>query len=126
MVTHSMKGTHPLLKISRGLACELFSTAKSSSLAKIKMLPFNKFKITKSKESPYREGRSRDWLKIKTHNQQEVIICGFTAPEGSRKYFGSLILGVYKEGHLVYAGHTGSGFNQADLKEIYQKLNPLI
>jgi bifunctional non-homologous end joining protein LigD len=81
--------------------------------------------IAKQKESPYREGRSREWLKIKTHLRQEFIICGFTEPRGSRKYFGALILGVYERGKLIYAGHTGSGFDQTGLKEIYEKLKPL-
>jgi bifunctional non-homologous end joining protein LigD len=46
--------------------------------------------IAKRADSPYQEGRrSRDWLKIKTHLRQEVVIGGFTEPKGSRKYVGS-------------------------------------
>src|SRR5690606_5766686 len=59
-------------------------------------------------------------------NTEEVVIGGFTEPKGSREYFGSLILGRYKEGKLVYSGHTGTGFDQEKLKEIYEILKPLI
>lgn len=82
--------------------------------------------VAKAILSPYQQGRSHQWLKIKTHKRQEVIICGFTSPKGSRKYFGALILGIYEEGELVYVGHTGSGFDRKKLATIYNKLDPLI
>jgi bifunctional non-homologous end joining protein LigD len=82
--------------------------------------------IAKERNSPYVSSRSRDWLKIKTHQRQEVVIGGFTAPRGGRKNFGALIIGVYKEGDLKYAGHVGGGFNEKSLQEIYGKLIPLI
>ena len=83
--------------------------------------------IAKNKNSSYEfDSRSRNWLKIKTTAQQEAIICGFTAPRHGRQYFGALILGVYENGNLVYAGHTGSGFNQKSLKETWDKLRPLV
>src|SRR5690606_17419567 len=63
--------------------------------------------MAKKKDSIYhRNQRSEDWLKIKITNTEEVVIGGFTEPKGSREYFGSLILGRYKEGKLVYSGHT--------------------
>jgi bifunctional non-homologous end joining protein LigD len=82
--------------------------------------------IAKTAESPYVEGRSRYWLKIKTHQRQEAIICGFTSPQGAREKFGSLLLGVYDQNELVYVGHTGSGFDRKKLMNIYEKLQPLI
>lgn len=82
--------------------------------------------IAKDGESPYREGRSKEWLKIKTHARQEAIICGFTPPKGAREKFGSLLLGVYENGELVYVGHTGSGFTRQTLTEVFDKLQPLI
>jgi bifunctional non-homologous end joining protein LigD len=51
--------------------------------------------IGKDLQSPYESKRSRYWLKVKVHQQQEFVIGGFTKPEGSRLYFGSLLLGVY-------------------------------
>lgn len=84
--------------------------------------------IAKKIESSYGEGvRSSEWLKIKTQQTEEAIIVGFTEPKGSRKKFGSLILGKYNdEGELVFAGQAGSGFSDKTLKDIYEKLEPLI
>ena len=83
--------------------------------------------IAKNKNSSYEfDSRSKNWLKIKTTSQQEAIICGFTAPRHGRPYFGALVLGVYENGKLVYAGHTGSGFTQKTLKETWDKLRPLV
>lgn len=81
--------------------------------------------IAKNGESNYAEGvRSQNWLKIKVLNRQEAIICGYTDPRGSRKRMGALILGVYDDGKLRYAGHCGGGFNQQSLKEMYERLQP--
>lgn len=82
--------------------------------------------IAKRASSLYHAGkRTRDWLKIKNHNTQEAVIAGYTAPRGSRQYFGSLILGIYHDGVLTYIGHTGTGFTSAMLKEVHQTLKPL-
>ncbi|WP_430826990.1 DNA ligase D [Chryseobacterium indologenes] len=64
--------------------------------------------------------------KIKFTNTEEAIICGFTEPRGSRKSFGALILGNYIDGRLTYCGHTGTGFNNNSLQELYERLHPLI
>lgn len=83
--------------------------------------------IAKKKESLYKEGiRSSEWLKIKIHQSDEAVICGFTEPKGSRKSFGSLILGKYLNGKLVFCGHTGTGFNDKNLSEVYNRMKPLI
>ncbi|MEO6683742.1 MAG: DNA ligase D [Ginsengibacter sp.] len=82
--------------------------------------------MAKKADSLYHPGkRTSEWLKIKHHKTMEAIIVGFTEPTGSRKYFGALILGTFKEKKLVYIGHTGTGFNDALLKELYDLLNPL-
>ena len=49
--------------------------------------------------------------------QQEAVIGGITEPSGSRKHFGTLMLGVYDQGKLRYVGHTGTGFSDEMLKE---------
>lgn len=83
--------------------------------------------IAKRADSLYYPGRrSSDWLKIKNHKIDEAIITGFTAPRGSRPYFGALILGAYHKGKLTYIGHTGTGFTEKLLKEVYNKLKPHI
>lgn len=70
--------------------------------------------------------RTENWVKIKVHLRQEVVIAGFTEPRRSRKFFGSLLLGLYDGDNLVYVGHTGSGFNTKSLEQIYKKLQPLV
>lgn len=83
--------------------------------------------IAKNGNSIYKEGvRTNDWLKIKHMLTDEAVIAGYTAPRGSRKRFGALVLGTYEKGKLVYIGHTGTGFNEKALKEVYQKMQPLV
>lgn len=83
--------------------------------------------MAKKKSSTYHEGaRTPEWLKIKNHSTDEAVIAGFTEPRGSRKYFGSLILGKYVDGEFRYAGHVGTGFSEKRLKEIHVLLKPLI
>jgi len=76
--------------------------------------------IAKKANSLYYENlRTDDWLKIKQVQTEEALICGYTAPRGARKYFGSVILGMYEKGRLKYIGHSGTGFNSRSLKELY-------
>ncbi len=83
--------------------------------------------IAKYKESTYHPGtRSKFWLKIKNIQSQEAVIAGYTAPRGSRAYFGALILGQYDRKKLEYIGHTGTGFNQQTLKELHGLMKPLV
>jgi bifunctional non-homologous end joining protein LigD len=82
--------------------------------------------MAKKRSGLYHEGlRSADWLKIKNLHEQEAVIIGFTAPGGSRQYFGSLLLGVYEKGKLFYAGNVGTGFNEDVLKQLYMQMKPL-
>lgn len=80
----------------------------------------------KKMESAYQARRSADWVKIKTKHRQEVVIGGFTAPRGSRKGFGALLVGLYEGKKLKYKGHVGGGFDTAQLKSLFEKLTPLI
>jgi bifunctional non-homologous end joining protein LigD len=83
--------------------------------------------IAKKSTSQYLPGqRSASWLKIKYQQTIDAIICGFTEPAGERKYFGALILGLKQEKRIRYTGHTGSGFNASSLKELYERLKPLV
>ena len=83
--------------------------------------------LAKHSRSVYKPGRrSRQWLKIKTQLTQEGVIAGYTKPQGTRKYFGSLILGAYEGEELVYIGSSGGGFDQEKLQQIYERLQPLV
>ena len=84
--------------------------------------------ITKRAAGLYFSGkRTREWLKFKAVHEQEVVIVGYTEPRGSRKFFGSLVLAVRDKANKrwFYAGHVGTGFDQAALKSIYETMQPL-
>jgi bifunctional non-homologous end joining protein LigD len=70
--------------------------------------------------------RTREWLKVKASQEQEVVIVGYTAPRRSRKYFGALLLAVREGSGWKYAGRAGTGFTQETLRVLHEKLVPLI
>jgi bifunctional non-homologous end joining protein LigD len=81
--------------------------------------------IAKRADSPYVTTRSRDWLKFKCEQGQELVVGGFTEPKGSRTGFGALLLGVYHGDELRYAGKVGTGFDQAELDSLTKRLREL-
>ena len=76
-------------------------------------------------DAPYRSGRSSDWLKSKCRLEQEFVIAGYSDSTEGPNRFGSLLLGVYDHGTLVYAGRTGTGFSQKLKRDLYTKLHKL-
>jgi bifunctional non-homologous end joining protein LigD len=101
-----------------GSGKEFFQVAVSKGLEGI---------MAKRANSIYQiDKRTDNWVKVKVNLRQEVIIVGFTEPRNTRKFFGSLLLGLYDGDELAYVGHTGSGFNTKSLEQIYKKLQPLI
>jgi bifunctional non-homologous end joining protein LigD len=78
--------------------------------------------VAKRADSPYRGGRSADWLKIRADRTGDFVVVGFTRPKGSRGGFGALHLGAFADGKLMYAGRVGSGFSAAQLKEVAAQL----
>ena len=70
--------------------------------------------------------RTREWLKVKASQEQEVVIVGFTAPRRSRKYFGALVLAVREGKGWKYAGRAGTGFNAEALRSLHRMMVPLI
>ena len=82
--------------------------------------------IAKQKNAPYTSGRGQAWLKVKCVARQELVIGGYTDPDGARAEFGSLLLGVHdRDGRLVYAGRVGTGFDHATLKNLGARLRKL-
>lgn len=81
--------------------------------------------IGKDSSASYAESRSRDWLKVKINQQQEFVIGGFTAPAGSRHYFGALLLGVFRGRELRYVGKVGTGFNEQSLSSLHKRMKTL-
>jgi bifunctional non-homologous end joining protein LigD len=78
--------------------------------------------ICKQADSPYVGARSSAWVKVKCTRRQEFVIGGYTRPQGGRRGFGALLLGIYDGKKLVYAGRVGTGFTQRSLRDIHGEL----
>ena len=111
---------NPLVRYSEhfvGNGIALFEAAKQQGLEGI---------LAKKRGSFYEERRSREWLKIKSTQTIDCVIGGYTEPEGSRQFFGAIVLGLYdKDGQLIHVGQAGTGFDQATLKRIFNILKKL-
>ncbi len=81
--------------------------------------------ISKLADGQYCPGRSGNWLKLKCYQEQEFVIGGFTLPSNGIHGVGALILGYYREGKLIYAGRTGTGFTQKTHTMLREKLDKL-
>ncbi len=82
--------------------------------------------IGKRLGSPYETGRrTGTWIKLKLLAEQEFVIGGYTEPEGTRKHFGALLVGYFRDGALAYAGKVGTGFNEAMLRELHARFQPI-
>jgi bifunctional non-homologous end joining protein LigD len=83
--------------------------------------------VAKRARSRYQPGkRSRDWVKVKTHERQEFVIAGYTRGEGRRAgSLGALVLAVWRGDELVWAGNCGTGFTDAEIDRLLRKLRPL-
>jgi bifunctional non-homologous end joining protein LigD len=97
-----------------GQGVALFEAAKQKGLEGI---------VAKKSNSCYEERRSREWLKIKITQTVDCVVGGYTDPDGTRQYFGSLVLGLYNQKkQLIHVGQAGTGFDQPTLKQIFQVL----
>lgn len=81
--------------------------------------------ISKNRLSPYVSARSDSWQKIKCSLRQELVIGGYTEPEGERSSFGSLLMGAFEQGKFRYVGRVGTGFTMKTLASLYKKLEAL-
>ncbi len=81
--------------------------------------------IAKRAASKYVSKRSRDWLKFKCWEEQELVIGGYTDPKGGRVGFGALLVGYYENGKLRYAGKVGTGFDTHLLVSLAKDLSSL-
>jgi bifunctional non-homologous end joining protein LigD len=83
--------------------------------------------VAKDLAAPYVQGRSGKWLKVKVRQEEEFVIGGYTAPGGTRKRFGALLLGAHDgSGKLRYVGKVGTGFTEQSLDSLYRTFQPLV
>ncbi len=81
--------------------------------------------IAKRRDSPYEHRRSRHWLKMKCEASQELVVGGFTDPQGGRVGLGALLVGYFDGDDFVFAGKVGTGFDTRLLLELRSKLDAL-
>jgi bifunctional non-homologous end joining protein LigD len=83
--------------------------------------------MAKRADSLYFPGQRTDaWLKVKHQHTADVLIAGYTKPKGARRHFGALVLAEWKQGKLAFVGHTGTGFTDKSLSEVFDLLQPLV
>lgn len=82
--------------------------------------------IGKLRDSTYESGRrSGAWIKLKCVNEQEFVVGGYTPPQGTRKYFGAILVGYFEDGRLKFAGKVGTGFNTTLLRVLHGRFEKL-
>ena len=98
------------------LGKELFALARQKGLEGI---------VGKRADSPYVAGRSGHWVKVKSTEEIDAVVGGWTEPRAGRQYFGSLLLGLYDGEALRFIGHVGTGFTGDVLERIHDALGRL-
>ena len=81
--------------------------------------------IAKRRGSPYEHRRSKHWLKMKCEASQELVVGGFTDPQGARVGLGALLVGYYQGDDFVFAGKIGTGFDTALLLDLRKRLDAI-
>ena len=81
--------------------------------------------IAKRRDAPYEHRRSPHWLKMKCEATQELVIGGFTDPQGGRVGLGALLVGYYEGDDFVFAGKVGTGFDRKLLLDLRSRLDAL-
>jgi bifunctional non-homologous end joining protein LigD len=81
--------------------------------------------IAKRAESSYKHSRSRAWLKFKCGRGQELVIGGFTSPQGERVGFGALLVGYFDNEKFLYAGKVGTGYDKQFLLDFSNQLEAI-
>src|SRR5438045_1427876 len=79
--------------------------------------------VAKRRGSPYEQRRSPHWLKMKCEATQELVVGGFTDPQGSRKGLGALLVGYFEKDEFVFAGKVGTGFDTKLLMQLRARLD---
>ena len=81
--------------------------------------------IAKRRGSPYEHRRSPHWLKMKCELAQELVVGGFTDPQGKRVGLGALLVGYFEGDDFVFAGKIGTGFDTKLLLDLREQLDKI-
>jgi ATP-dependent DNA ligase len=79
--------------------------------------------VAKRRDSRYEQRRSPHWLKMKCEATQELVVGGFTDPQGTRVGLGALLVGYFEHEDFVFAGKIGTGFDTRLLLELRSRLD---
>ena len=117
---HLLQNAPPALRYSASLQGDVKTLLANAARLGLEGL------VGKRQGSFYEAGRrSGAWIKLKLHREQEMVIGGYTAPAGSREYFGALLVGFYEKNQLKFAGKVGTGFDANSLRDVFRELKPL-
>src|SRR5690606_16583285 len=114
-----LEGAAPVLGYSQhvvGHGAEVFAASRKQGMEGI---------ISKRVGAGYVAGRSGSWIKTKHAQSDEFVVVGYTAPKRSRTAFGSLLTATREHGALKYVGRVGTGFDDATLRAVLERLQPL-
>jgi bifunctional non-homologous end joining protein LigD len=81
--------------------------------------------VSKLRDSPYRPGRAKSWIKSKCSARQEFVVGGYAPSTAMSHAIGSLVLGVYEGDGLRYVGRVGTGFTAASARSLYERLEAI-
>jgi ATP-dependent DNA ligase len=81
--------------------------------------------VAKRRTAPYEHRRSPHWLKMKCEASQELVVGGYTDPQGKRQGLGALLVGYFEGDDFVYAGKVGTGFDTRLLLDLHARLSEL-
>jgi DNA ligase D-like protein (predicted ligase) len=81
--------------------------------------------IAKRRDSRYEHRRSPHWVKMKCEASQELVVGGFTDPQGGRVGLGALLVGYYEQDDFVFAGKVGTGFDTKLLLDLRARLDAM-
>ncbi len=81
--------------------------------------------ISKLRDAPYRSGRTDNFVKIKSHNEQEFVVAGFSPSAAMPRAIGALTVAFHDGGELRYAGRVGTGYTREVAHDLWQRLDKL-
>ena len=81
--------------------------------------------VSKLRDAPYHSGRGKDWIKSKCSERQEFVVAGYVPSSVSSSAIGSLILGYFDKGKLIYAGRVGTGYSNKVAAELFRRLEDM-
>lgn len=116
----ALRGASKRLFLSRRLAANGLAAYREAKRRGFEGL------VAKDESSRYEGRRSTRWLKVKVHQEEELVVAGYTPPKGSRENLGALLLGAYRGRELVYVGKVGTGFTADTLAALAKTFRPIV